>query len=668
MTLRQKCMVVLVACLVLFVPLRVRAQICFQKVGGVPGAYGQPPDWWTAGSTPLGSATGRFIDDPRWQGASGYSHLGDSANFKVLVETEGSARFLVMAWHIRVDLPNSADRLYVGFWDEASAQGNIFRIDKAITTATPVSGASYGGHNGTPSGGFSGQFYNRVATGAWGLNYSGSPPPAVPPLPTWLINDTRIDVFCPSGTCNEWALRMRIPIDPAADVTANDPTGVKITADGVFRFWYQIQAHSTTGTTWATAYDWPEHVSFASETNPPCMAAPPICFPDPTDATNPWNRVQDGASGTCQGDIGLLPGSIYANTPGSIQVNLSTPNTFHAQPTNFTTDASGIAGDAIKANFRIANWGSAVGVSPDWLPICTDQVGATGTILPTQKFDIQCSWSVPNPCDFKPAGDPCGASAGSRTPDQCLLVDLSSAAGNPPRYFSPQSAWQNMMFTGASRIVKSATLDIKALPAIPGGDPNRDLYVYVQTRNMPAKLAAENGRVGVQQLPPNAKDRLTQLELPKVGTIGSKDAARIAAAAKAGRLSFDEVQAIMPTYIAYVWHDSGKKLKLGPNTYPLLEPQPSFGMFTWHDGNINGWRYGFEGRNITELSPNFYKVSVPENGAVRVSVLVTACQWPLCLDHYLSIQSLLVYICLILLLLAAVAVVVVLLRRAARPG
>jgi hypothetical protein len=661
MVLHQKFLIVLFACLTLLVPTRGNAQICFQSVGGVPGAYGQPPDWWTAGSGPLGTATLRFIDDPRWQGATGYSHISDTANFKVLVESEGTARFLVMAWHVRADPSNANHRLYVGFWDETSSQGNVFRLQKAVTTATPVSGASFDGHNGTPSGGFSGRFYHRVGAGGWVLNNVGGS--IIPPLPTWLKNDTRIDLFCTSITCDEWAFRMRIPIDPAADVTADDPTGVKITAGGVYRFWYQVQDGLSLGT--LAAYGWPEATSVASETNPPCSAIPPLCFPDPMDVTNPWNRVNDLGGSPCNGDIGLQPGSIYANAIGSIEVNLTSPNIFHARPTNFTLIPQ--SGNAIKANFRIANWGSAVGVSPDWLTICPNQVGNVGSIGNMDRFDIECSWTVPNPCDFVPPGtNGCGVGSGSRTTDQCMLVDLASAAGSGPFLFSPQSAWQNMMFTGASRIVKPATLDIKALPPISGGGPNRDLYVYVQTRNMPERVMPNQPNPGIRLLSGAARDRLAKLQLPTTGTISSKDAQRIATAANAGQLSFDDVQAIMPTYIAYVWHDTGKRLGTGPSATKVLEPQPSFGMFTWHDGNVNGWRYGFEGQNITQIAPNFYKISVPEGTSVRVTTLVTACQWPLCLDHYLSLESLLIYISIALLLLVGLAVLI-LMRRASHP-
>ena len=50
---------------------------------------------------------------------------------------------------------------------------------------------------------------------------------------------------------------------------------------------------------------------------------------------------------------------------------------------------------------------------------------------------------------------------------------LASAPGGGPYFFSPQSAWQNMLFTGASRIVKTAVVDIKGLAPIAGGGPAR---------------------------------------------------------------------------------------------------------------------------------------------------------------------------------------------------
>src|SRR5205823_9914427 len=137
----------------------------------------------------------------------------------------------------------------------------------------------------------------------------------------------------------------------------------------------------------------------------------------------------------CHGDIGFESGQIYANTPGSITVNLTGSNAFHARPKNFLSSAQ--PGNAIKGTFRLANWGSSVGTSPQWTPICSDMVGAAGAVAGMGQFDLTCNWTVPDPCSFKPAGDPCGPTAGSKTTDQCVLVDLASSPGNGPYFFSP---------------------------------------------------------------------------------------------------------------------------------------------------------------------------------------------------------------------------------------
>jgi len=640
------------------------AQLCFQRVGGVPGAYNQPPDWWTSGSTPLGSATNRFIDDPRWQGATEQSQIGDTANFRALVETTTTgARNLVLAWHIRVDPSNANDRLYVGFWDETTTLGNVFRIEKTVTAATSVAGGTYA------SGAYNGRFFHISGSGTgWALNNATSA--LVPPLPDWLKNDTRIDEICSgSGTCDEWAVRMHIPIDPAADVASDNPTGVKLTTGGRFRFWYQIQNGMTLGT--AAVYNWPDGVTVAAEGSPACSSITQICLPDPADPTTPWNEIQDG--GTCHGDIGLQPGHIFVNTSGSIQVSLSAVNHFHAQPTNFLTAPQ--SGDAIQGTFRIANWGSAVGVSPTFLPICANQISgpATPQIGTLGVFDIACDWTVPDPCDFKPPGDPCGPSAGSRTTDQCLLVDVAASPHNGPFVFSPASAWQNMMFTGASRVEKTAILDLQGLPALPGGNPNRDLYVYIKASNLPETPPAAD-RAPIPPRPPTGRtndgpagdrQKETAIELPKRGAIDRQTAQVVAEAMRSGRLSFDEVQAVMPTYVAYVWHDSGKTQGTGATATKLLDVQPSFGMFVWHDGDLNGWRHSFEGRNITPLGPNFFKVSVPEGGTARVTARVTACQLPLCLDHYATGRTLLLVFLLALLIVLLLGLLV---RKLTRPG
>jgi hypothetical protein len=589
--------------------------ICFQPVGGVPPVYGQPPQWWTTGA-PLGSSTGRWIDDPRWRGASSYVSLGDYGRFRVLVETDGGGKkFLVMSWLVKVDITGASDRLYVGFYNPPTNEGNVFRLSRVQDTATTVDGATYA------ATGFSGRFFYN--SGAGWVAQPGAPPP----LPTWLKNDTRVDVFCSSPTtCDSWAVRMRVPIDPAAVVTDLDPTGVKITG-AQFRFWYEIQDSNSLG--FSPAYHWPEGLAAATEAG----GAPPIQFPDPST----WNLVD--LSGACNGEISLDSSQIWANSSGSTTVNLSTPNNFHARPSNNvpTATATSLPGDGIKATFRLANWGSSIGASPAWQPICTDKVGTAGAITSGSQFDIVCGpWSVPDPCAFKPAGDPCGPTAGSKNPDQCVLVDLAVAnTGDPARYFSPQSAYHNMSFTGASKIVKRATLDARGLPALGGGAPQRDLYVYIQTANMPAVVdnppppppGGDRGQL---------RERLQKLEVaaPAKGrAIGSKEAERLQAAVLAGQLTLDDVAQVMPTYRAYVWYDTGRTVPIeGGGTRKLLEPQPSFGLFAWHDGDLTGWKHQLSAAGAVQLAPNLYKIPVPTNGTVDATVQIEAleCSGILC--------------------------------------
>jgi hypothetical protein len=603
----------LAAALVTLAPAVARAQsVCFQPVGGVPPVYGQPPQWWMAGG-PLGSSTGRWIDDPRWRGASSYVSLGDYGRFRVLVETVAGKKFLVMSWFVKVDISGASDRLYVGFWDPTANQGNVLRLTRAQDTATTVDGATYAG------GGLAGRYFYNTG-GGWAAQ-----PGAPPALPSWLKNDSRVDVFCSGTVCDSWAIRMRVPIDPAAVVSDVDPTGVKVSG-AQFRFWYEIQDSTTTG--FSPAYHWPEGLSAATEAG----GVPPIQFPDPST----WNLVD--LSGACNGEISLDSSQIWVNSSGSTTVSLSGPNNFHARPRNNvpTTTAPSLPGDSVKATFRLANWGSSIGASPAWSPICTDVVGAAGAVTSGNQFDIVCGpWTVPDPCAFKPAGDPCGPTAGTKHPDQCVLVDLAVAnTGDPARYFSPQSAYHNMSFTGASKIVKKATLDTRGLPA-GGGGPLRDLYVYIQTANMP-EAVSDTPSPDERKLQPGMEEQLKRLQiaLPGKGTVGSKEAERIQAAVLAGQLNYDDVAQFMPMYHAYVWYDTGRTLALeGGGTTKLLEPQPSFGTFVWHDGDLTGWKHQLTVAGAVQVAPNLYKIPIAPNSTVEATVeieAVNACTGPFC--------------------------------------
>jgi hypothetical protein len=238
-----------------------------------------------------------------------------------------------------------------------------------------------------------------------------------------------------------------------------------------------------------------------------------------------------------------------------------------------------------------------------------------------------------------------------------MLVDLAVAnTGDPARYFSPQSQYHNMSFTGASRISKRATLDTRGLPPQPGGGPLRDLYVYIQTANMPATvdstLPPDRGK-----LQPQMMERLSrmQIQLPTKGTIGSKDAERIQAAVLAGQLNNDDVAQLMPTYHAYVWYDTGKTVALeGGGSAKVLEPQPSFGLFAWHDGDLKGWKHQLNAAGAVQIAPNLYKIAVAPNSTIEASVEIEAleCTGPFCaIPHWLIIVIILVLLIIVFFVL-----------------
>ena len=95
-----------------------------------------------------------------------------------------------------------------------------------------------------------------------------------------------------------------------------------------------------------------------------------------------------------------------------------------------------------------------------------------------------------------------------------------------------------------------------------------------------------------------------------------------------GQVSEATLDAVLPTYIAHVFHDTGQQLTTGGVRRPVLNPQSSFGYRVTHAGDLYGWRHelGVEsGFAIDELAPNFYRIrNVPNNGSVNVTTKIEA--------------------------------------------
>jgi hypothetical protein len=76
----------------------------------------------------------------------------------------------------------------------------------------------------------------------------------------------------------------------------------------------------------------------------------------------------------------------------------------------------------------------------------------------------------------------------------------------------------------------------------------------------------------------------------------------------------------------HAFHEIGSDYTIDGTKYPLLRPQGTFGIFVTHEGQLNGWRYHIQGAR--EVSPNWYELEVPNDGAERITVGITAVESP----------------------------------------
>jgi hypothetical protein len=423
-------------------------------------------------------------------------------------------------------------------------------------------------------------------------------------------------------TCDEWIIRLRIPTTAAAG-------GVDI--GDSFAMWFELDAdHGGTATT-----DILKFPLGAATFDPTAL---PLSFPPPLGGTGSaaWTSINDTGSGTCAAGVDLQSEDITVqNALGSgTTIDPHSTNTFHVKPTNAT--AATYAGNAIQARLRIADWGSSLGDNPQWDPVpdpsCAAATGsATPTVASGAQFDLHCAWTLTanQQCVYGHTTG-CTPDGGFKFPHQCIIADLTAPAVTVA--FSSSSAWNNFDFQHASRLENLARIDIGALTP-------RDVYVYIQTNNMPAQVEApppstgDNNGQGKGQIPSRtlsaaAKERMGALASAIVpGRVSEEQSRGLQALVAAGKLRYSDVAKVMPTYTAYVWNDSGTTVKTKGGTAKLLSPQPAFTLFVSHDGGLDGWKHTFAGANgatVTEIARNFYRISVGHEGHVDVVSTIEA--------------------------------------------
>jgi hypothetical protein len=99
-----------------------------------------------------------------------------------------------------------------------------------------------------------------------------------------------------------------------------------------------------------------------------------------------------------------------------------------------------------------------------------------------------------------------------------------------------------------------------------------------------------------------------------------KSSQRIQQALLEGKITLEHVERLMPTYAVFVWHDTGRTIQTEQGPVKVMEPQPSFGLFLAHDGDLEGWEHRFEGAE--QVAENLYKITAEKDGVTRVTATI----------------------------------------------
>lgn len=630
-------------------PLSTMAQVaCIppptNRVPGLPG----PPDWLGTFNPPV--KTG--LDDPRWDGAGGFTWAngtsGDTARFQAI----SSSGKLFLSWFIQLP-PNpspQANVVYVGFTQAGGASPTNFAMTISLTSLSPQSdGANY-------------------APSAFSVDNSGNPT-ALASVPSWIGNNTRVWVNQPANT---FAVQTVIPISAAGinsglnlgtdfnmwfEMQAALPPANPATVwDAIFPDGRGATPIATDVVTsgFNTVYPAPINWARFHQSSGPGDAACTL-----------------GGISITEAQIGThnIDPNTHLPAPHEIQFTKTginnLVNTFFASPTNGMT--TNIAPGGITATFRIADWGSTYDPNAPWTTIPGGQDVPSTAVIPAgttaDTNNITFNWTVQDVpgntwlSDFR---------SGSKTSDQCMLVELAggnlktwqashlfnlnetivdpagnlqrvSAAGTsgalqpafngtsggttgdgtvtwtnsgpaigPGLTFLNNSVLTNMDFVGASEFSRDAAINIQNLPPLSGA--NRDVYLFVQTTNMPSVVLTIwkdlfNKFFGA---PADRNPQRTQEVL--------------------ARMTVAQINEAVPSYRVFVFHDAGKKITIDGKDYFIVHPQSGFGYYVLPHADVNAWINTLQG--ASQIAPNLYRIAVPNNGIAHIKNTIQALEIP----------------------------------------
>lgn len=580
----------------LFLALGAAAQnVCVPQASGVPALSGGP-NWWD--SAPGEPQFWPRPDDPRWRGA--FLHIpmpasasADHLTFRAL--RTGTDLFL--QWRITVDPHlDQNERLWVAFSPGPGKEDVYIEIQPFNSAGSDV--------EAQPPAAVA------VATRTAGNPFAGAG------VPAWLATATTHTRVWRDDSEKSWTVNMRVPITAAA--------GAGLNLDPSFSLWFEVRvSHPMNNVVY---YQYPnglDHLTVEGSTN-----------------TTGWQLarrdVDPSAAGCIRGvsltvaDVGTVPaGGSCANLATALSSEIKlldagnnpATNTFCARPLN-ETGGTIQAGD-VDATFRTANWGT----QPDWNDVPNPLDTLWTTINPTAatggafgnnaKGALGADWALTpaDVCGFspQPPGINCGAfPAPTRRRHQCMLVELGGAAGVT---FSTSSVYRNMDFVDASVFKREAEVSVVGLAKRPVASPEREVYLYVQTNNMPLRLIPPITGKDPDERPDTAVPRRASAG----AATGGKDVEPLP------KTPYEELRETSPTYQVHAFYDTGRTEKLNDEEVRILKPQTSFGYFVDHKGALYGWRHELQGaKRVSKDFADYYVIPVPENGTATVTTVIEA--------------------------------------------
>jgi hypothetical protein len=599
-------------------------KMCIPPPGYVAGLSGAPRWWDGKDQNGVLIPSYDFSDpqwDPRWVGARADGYGGgttDDARFRAQFNTENGKTYLYLSWFVNVAPTFSPQNtsLYLGL-SPAANNGN------PNPTATIIQATFTADTGNVPNASPDGAQANSatLTAGKWGVGLvqgnaaTGFTSPATPP--TWFSDTSDPLSFMNTARAwanplnnHQWAINYRVPIDPSGN------TGVNIGNTTDFKIWYYIQPdlEVTGGTVGFIPYTWPRTGADVTA----YLVSTGIGgtqYPDP----NTWSDAAlqlPRTEATCLNGVSLGDDQIGTNNMPTSYIDPWGSNTFFAAPSNY---GPAVNPNVIKARFRIANWGSQVGdlTATSWqdipnlnavtdtlgIPTGTSSMPTTGNITGTISFTDSSQPNFPALHDLHcqivgqsgypaltppiPGDNTCPNATPTLELHQCILVSLT---GNNVD-FVRDIAFRNMDFSKID-FEQQAEISTKGLPAMGNG---RDVFMFLALRNMPGFPTVGTGVPLPSNRPSLSSSRIQQAS------------------------AFDAAS-VIPTYIVHSYYDTGKTVTIKEVKHPIYQPLTSFGYFIQHTGLFFGWQPNMEG--AASVRPLTYKVTVPNNGAVKINTTI----------------------------------------------